>query len=269
MSVRQRLLRLHITENDTPEIRSIAVVLPLTLATIIVTPLIGDSRWGALVSVALIGGGALISLGRSGVRAGIRHPALAIVVLAMLTVATAGSAEDPTTPSATAHASPLQVTTLVLFALLLLLTPALVVLRLLMRPRITLDTVAGALTAYLQVGIFFAALFRLSDLLDGGDFFSQGPHPVSAFQYFSFVTLTTVGYGDLTPASSTGQLLASLEALTGQLFLVSVVALVVGNLGRDLPHRAAAAAAVAGDAAPGAAGDPGSEDGDDPGANPG
>jgi voltage-gated potassium channel Kch len=65
--------------------------------------------------------------------------------------------------------------------------------------------------------------------------------PVDSFQYFSFITLTTVGYGDLTPGTELGQLLASLEALTGQLFLVSVVALVVGNLGRDLPHRRAAA----------------------------
>ena len=50
--------------------------------------------------------------------------------------------------------------------------------------------------------------------------------------YFSFVSLTTVGYGDLTPISDLGRMIAVSEALIGQLFLVTVVALVVGNIGR-------------------------------------
>ena len=50
--------------------------------------------------------------------------------------------------------------------------------------------------------------------------------------YFSFVTLTTVGYGDLTPIADLGRMIAVSEALIGQLFLVTVVALVVGNIGR-------------------------------------
>jgi hypothetical protein len=164
-----------------------------------------------------------------------------IVALAMFTAATTSgvAGDDPTSSGGAAYW--LHVTTLLCFALLLMLTPALMVLRLLMRPRITLDTVAGALTAYLQVGIFFAVLYRLIDVLGDDHFFAQGPEPVDSFQYFSLITLTTVGYGDLTPGTDLGQLLASLEALTGQLFLVSVVALVVGNLGRDLPHRRASA----------------------------
>lgn len=241
MDARQRLQRWHITTGDPAETRSVGVALPLTFLTIICTPLLGDSRWGGLVSIALIGGSALLTLNRSGVRGTIRHPATVIVVLAMFTAATtSGVAGDNPVNSGGAEYW-LHVTTLLCFALVLMLTPALMVLRLLMRPRITLDTVAGALTAYLQVGIFFAVLYRLIDVLGDGDFFAQGPEPVDSFQYFSFITLTTVGYGDLTPGTDLGQLLASLEALTGQLFLVSVVALVVGNLGRDLPHRRAAA----------------------------
>ena len=49
--------------------------------------------------------------------------------------------------------------------------------------------------------------------------------------YFSFTTLTTVGYGDLTAASNLGHTLAMSEALVGQIYLVTVVSLIVGNLG--------------------------------------
>ena len=52
--------------------------------------------------------------------------------------------------------------------------------------------------------------------------------------YFSYVTLTTVGYGDFTAATSTGRMIAVSEALTGQLYLVSAVALLVGNIGRTI-----------------------------------
>lgn len=237
MTVRQRLDRWHLTAGDPAEAKTVAVALPLTLFTIVITPLVQDSRWGVSASVMLIGGSALLTLNRSGVRKAIRRPASAIVVLAALVAATTNGVAAAATPSTRTADYWLHLATLVLFALLLLLTPAVMVLRLLMRQRITLDTVAGALTAYLQVGIFFAVLYRLVDLVGGGDFFAQGPMPVGAFQYYSFITLTTVGYGDLTPGTSTGQLLASLEALTGQLFLVSIVALVVSNLGRDLPRR--------------------------------
>jgi voltage-gated potassium channel Kch len=51
--------------------------------------------------------------------------------------------------------------------------------------------------------------------------------------YFSFVTLTTVGYGDLTAAFDAGRIASIFEALFGQLYLVSVVALLVANLGRE------------------------------------
>ena len=55
----------------------------------------------------------------------------------------------------------------------------------------------------------------------------------SDFEYFSFITMTTVGYGDLTPATRLGQTLVTFEAVAGQVFLVTVVALTVSNLGRS------------------------------------
>ncbi len=67
------------------------------------------------------------------------------------------------------------------------------------------------------------------------------PRPPTAFMYFSLTTVTTVGYGDLAPVSDLGRLLAMVEALIGQVFLVTLVALLVGLLGeRWRTGRAAA-----------------------------
>jgi voltage-gated potassium channel Kch len=116
-----------------------------------------------------------------------------------------------------------------------------VLVRLMLRPRITVDTLAGALTAYLQIGVFFGALYLFVALIgDTSGFFAQTATPgYSDFDYFSLITLTTVGYGDLTPATRMGQALASIEAVAGQVFLVTVVALTVSNLGRPTRRRAA------------------------------
>jgi hypothetical protein len=66
-----------------------------------------------------------------------------------------------------------------------------------------------------------------------GPFFAQDTDGTTAIrQYFSFVTLTTVGYGDYSPASNLGHTLSNAEALVGQLYLVTVVAVLVGRLTR-------------------------------------
>jgi len=66
-----------------------------------------------------------------------------------------------------------------------------------------------------------------------GRFFAQQDSTTVAHcLYFSFTTLTTVGYGDLTAASNLGHTLSVTEALSGQIYLVTVVSVIVGNLGR-------------------------------------
>jgi hypothetical protein len=68
-------------------------------------------------------------------------------------------------------------------------------------------------------------------------FAGQSQTTVVDFLYFSYASLTTVGYGDLSPAEDLGRMLAVSEALLGQLYLVTVVALLVGNIGRDRTRR--------------------------------
>lgn len=214
------------------EQRSVAPVLFLTIGALLLNPFMTDSHLGRAVSTALVGGSAVVALRRTGAHTGVVRVAIAIVVLTTVV----GVGAPPVLGEVADRDTSILATGL--FALLLLITPLVMILRLLLRPRITLDTVAGTLAAYLQIALFFGALYRFVDLTSSQRFFSGSPI-VNQFEYtyFSFITITTVGYGDLTPATTVGQTLASVEAILGQLFLVTVVALVVSNLGREIPRH--------------------------------
>jgi hypothetical protein len=90
------------------------------------------------------------------------------------------------------------------------------------------EVILGALCAYLYIGLWFAIINRSVAILSNAPFFVQpGAENMLNHIYFSFITLTTTGYGDLTPAYGPGRMLAAIEAIIGQLYLVSVVAIVV------------------------------------------
>jgi hypothetical protein len=113
-------------------------------------------------------------------------------------------------------------------ALLLLMAVVMVVRRVLAKPEVTIQSIYGALSAYLITGLMFAAVYAGMQALGTSDFFANGqPANTQTFQYFSFTTLTTLGYGDFTAAASGGRSIAVLEALTGQIFLVTLVARLV------------------------------------------
>jgi hypothetical protein len=112
--------------------------------------------------------------------------------------------------------------------LILLVTAVLIVRRVLDRPTVTLQSIYGALSAYLIIGLMFASFFAAIQHLAAGAFFaSHQPASTQTLQYFSFTTLTTLGYGDFTAAGDGGRALAVIEALTGQIFLATLVARLV------------------------------------------
>ena len=97
----------------------------------------------------------------------------------------------------------------------------------------TVQAVMGVLCIYLLIGMLCAFLYGAIDRLGGDPFFAQDVAATgSRCLYFSFTTLTTVGYGDLTARTNLGHTLAVTEALVGQIYLVTVVALLVSDLGR-------------------------------------
>jgi hypothetical protein len=113
-------------------------------------------------------------------------------------------------------------------ALLLLMTVIMVVRRVLAKPTVTIQSIYGALSAYLIVGLMFASGYAAIQHLGESAFFADGqPANTQTFQYFSFTTLTTLGYGDFTAAENGGRAVAVLEALTGQVFLATLVARLV------------------------------------------
>lgn len=96
---------------------------------------------------------------------------------------------------------------------------------------ITLDVIFGAVVVYLLVGVLWSLIYSLLELLHPGSFnFAKSQLQDSRFSlvYFSFVTLTTLGYGDFTPATPTAGSVAVLEAIIGQIYLAVLVARLVG-----------------------------------------
>jgi Ion channel len=130
--------------------------------------------------------------------------------------------------------------------LILLLTAALIVRRVLARPTVSLQSIYGALSAYLIIGLMFAAFYAAIERLGGGLFFAHHqPANTQTFQYFSFTTLTTLGYGDFTAAGNSGRALAVIEALTGQVFLATLVARLVAAFRSPLERVRTGVGAVA------------------------
>jgi Ion channel len=108
---------------------------------------------------------------------------------------------------------------------------------------VTVETLSGVLSIYLLAGMFFSFLFAAVGALGDEPFFAQTADPERAdYLYFSYTTLTSTGFGDLTAATNLGRTLTSIEALVGTIYLVTIVALIVSNIRpRQRGERAAPA----------------------------
>jgi hypothetical protein len=94
------------------------------------------------------------------------------------------------------------------------------------------QSVVGALCIYLLVGMLFSFAYGSAARFGSGFFFAQGTDGTPAIRlYFSYITMATVGYGDYSAAGNFGRTLSVLEGLIGQVYLVTVVALLVSRLG--------------------------------------
>jgi Ion channel len=101
----------------------------------------------------------------------------------------------------------------------------------LIQGEVNAQSVIGAICVYLLLGIIFMFVYGVVAALGDGPFFAQGTDGSRSLRlYFSYVTLATLGYGDFTAKENLGHTLAVVEALIGQLYLVTVVALLVARL---------------------------------------
>jgi len=118
-----------------------------------------------------------------------------------------------------------------IFACLFYVFMVIVILQYLFKEKvITVDMIVGAICVYFLIGMMWASIFSIIEILEPGSF--QSPEgmasELSHFSYYSFVTLTTLGYGDITPITATARSLSLLEAITGQLYIAILIARFVG-----------------------------------------
>lgn len=128
----------------------------------------------------------------------------------------------------------------------LALTIPVIVSRLTTHRTVTVETVTGALCIYMLAGMVLASLLSALSLLSGHEYLvataaAHGPITRGDYYYFSFVTMTTTGFGDLIAANSAGRSLAILLAILGQVYLVTTVAWLV-SMARPMRVRAEAEA---------------------------
>jgi 4-amino-4-deoxy-L-arabinose transferase-like glycosyltransferase len=117
--------------------------------------------------------------------------------------------------------------------LLTLATIGAIARRIWLHVEISVLTVLGAVCIYMLAGLSFAFVFEAVGAFGSQPFFaSQAAATRSDYVYFSFTTMATVGYGDLTARGGLGRALAVTEGLLGQIYLVTAVAALVSNLGR-------------------------------------
>jgi uncharacterized membrane protein len=128
--------------------------------------------------------------------------------------------------------------TFIMFVLVLL-APVAILHRIIRHETVGLETILGSICVYVLIAIAFAGIYGAVNETEPTGFFAQKVEPTNVdFLYFSFVTITTVGYGDLTAGTSTGRVLVTFEAVVGQIFLVTLVARLVSLYGnKQRPAR--------------------------------
>jgi Ion channel len=198
------------------------LVLLLLIATIFLSATAGDTRWGPPVVLVILAATVYAALRASDVQR--RLLRVAVALIPAITIAGVAVSLLGDTDLARGIAA-------VFTAMLVVVAPPAIARRFWKHPVIDVRTFYAAVCVYLLIAMFFATMYSLSARLSGQPFFVQSTDPSSFdYLYFSFVTMSTTGYGDFTAAGGAGKSLAILEMLVGQLYLVTVVALVVNNL---------------------------------------
>jgi hypothetical protein len=191
------------------------LVLLLVLLTYVLTSLLGDRGWEAVVIVLATGATSVVALTSSHVRhTAVRAALLISALTVLLAVVGAASGANVWLNIATA----IQV-------LLLTVAMAAVLRRVIANAGADSRTILGAISVYTVFGLLFTFLYAFIARVQSGPFFEGHPQTGgSDFIFFSYTTLTTTGFGDLVPGGQPGRMLAGLEMMIGQIFLVTLVA---------------------------------------------
>ncbi len=213
------------------------LVFGLVVITYVLTSLLGNSGWSSVIVMLAVSTTSVVALTSSHAKPHWVHVGIYLSLIGLvLAVIAAVSGDDDW----------LDVGALVQ-VLLLGAAMAAVLVRVITTAEVNARTILGAISVYTVLGLLFAFIFEAVGRIQDGPFFEG--HPVlhhSDYLFFSYTTLTTTGYGNLVPGGQPGRMLAGLEMLIGQIFLVTLVAGLVAlwrpgtNIRRRREQRAAA-----------------------------
>lgn len=217
-------------DDASPRLDSFGIVLVLTLVSLI-TLLLVDTAFGKTDEVLALGIIAFstaitlqVSLWASGLAKRyqlIVGIALGVSLLAYLVVIVARIIWPNFPDSVGTH------TLGPVWVLTALLVPVALNRRLLQHRTVNLSTLFAAIASYLQIAIAFALFYGLMDHYTDEPFFGRAV-PSTAYMYYSLTTISTLGFGDFTAAHNAGRAASVIEAVLGQVYLVVVVAMLVG-----------------------------------------
>lgn len=191
------------------------LVLVLVLVTFILTSLIGNTGWGAVLIMSATAATSVVALTSSHAPPHYVHVAIYLsAVSLLLSVITAVT--DATVWLN--FGAILQVS-------LLAVAMVSVLIRVVTAAEVNARTILGAISVYTVLGLLFGFAYEAIARVQGSPFFENAPAVhYGDFLFFSYTTLTTTGYGDLVPAGQPGEMIATFEMLIGQIFLVTLVA---------------------------------------------
>jgi hypothetical protein len=191
------------------------LVLALVLCSYVVSSLLDNRGWSAVLTSVVVSATSIVALVSSHSRQRAVRIGLWISALTTLFVVVAAITGTHLWLNL---ASGVQI-------LLLVVAMSAVLRRVITTADVGSRTILGALSVYTVLGLVFTYLYGTIDRIQSGPFFEGHPSPEgSDFIFFSYTTLTTTGYGDLVPGGQPGEMVAGLEMMIGQIFLVTLVA---------------------------------------------
>ena len=207
---------------DRPAQFRYGAVFLLTLAVVVFVIAAPSADWSRAVTLAIEGAALVVAVATAREREEVRYRralVVGVVVMVLILGVAVGTVSEELTAA--------------LLALATAAVPVAIVrgvMRLLRDRGVTVQAVAGALAIYLSIGLVFAWMISLMTHLGAAPYFAQHTNgTVGDRVYFSFTVLTTTGFGDFSAATPAGHALAVIEMLAGQLYLVTVIGLLIGS----------------------------------------
>lgn len=198
------------------------LALLLNLVLVVFAIVAPGADWTRATALAISGAALIVGISTARVHEATRrrNTLIGTIVVAVLVVVVATGSVSPEIAAA-------------LIVFVVAATPVVIargVLRLLNEDGVTGHAVAGALVIYLSIGLVFAWMIGFIAQVDSTPYFTQHWSGTQGDRvYFSFTTLTSTGYGDFAPATPVGHALAVTEMLLGQIYLVTIIGLLIGN----------------------------------------